>query len=82
MFRGWLTIIRNRAAVTVSFIQACQYYVYGVVEFYLVQYMTEVAGLNALEVSVVMGVQVVCFLFLDLCWGVSRIKEADACQWS
>ncbi len=62
MFRGWLEITRNRGALVVSFVQAVQYYVYGVVEFYLVQYMIQVAGFNALAVSVVMGVQVVSLI--------------------
>ncbi len=62
MFRGWVEIASNRGALVVSFIQAVQYYVYGVVEFYLVQYMIQVAGFNALAVSVVMGVQVVSLI--------------------
>jgi MFS family permease len=62
MLRGWLVIARNGDALTVSFVQSIQYYVYGAVEFYLVQYMIQTAGLNALAVSVVMGVQVVSLI--------------------
>ncbi len=62
ILRGWLEVARNRGALIVSFVQACQYYVYGVVEFYLVQYMIQVAGFNALAVSVVMGVQIVSLI--------------------
>jgi MFS family permease len=62
ILRGWLEIARNKGALIVSFVQACQYYVYGVVEFYLVQYMMQVAGFNALAVSVVMGVQIVSLI--------------------
>ncbi len=62
VLRGWLEIARNKGALAVSFVQAIQYYVYGVVEFYLVQYMMQVAGLNALAVSVVMGMQVVSLI--------------------
>jgi MFS transporter, DHA1 family, multidrug resistance protein len=62
MLRGWAKIAGNKGAVVVSFVQAGQYYVYGVMEFYLVQYMIQVAGLNALEVSVVMGMQVVSLI--------------------
>jgi MFS family permease len=62
MFQGWLEISRNRDALIVSFVQACQYYVYGVVEFYLVQYMIQVASFNALAVSIVMGVQVISLI--------------------
>ena len=59
---GWLEIARNKGSLVVSFVQAVQYYVYGVVEFYLVQYMIQVAGFNALAVSVVMGMQVVSLI--------------------
>ena len=62
MLKGWLIIARNKGALVVSFVQAIQYYVYGVVEFYLVQYMIQSAGFNALAVSVVMGVQVVSLI--------------------
>jgi MFS family permease len=62
MFRGWLVVARNRGALVVSFVQSIQYYVYGVVEFYLVQYMIQTAGFNALAVSIVMGVQVVSLI--------------------
>lgn len=62
MFRGWLEISRNKGALVVSFVQAIQYYVYGVVEFYLVQYMIQIAGFSALAVSVVMGVQVISLI--------------------
>lgn len=62
MLKGWAKIAGNKSALVVSFVQAGQYYVYGVMEFYLVQYMIQVAGLNALEVSVVMGMQVVSLI--------------------
>jgi MFS family permease len=58
MLQGWRDVARNRGALVVSFVQACQYYVYGAVEFYLVQYMMQAAGFSALAVSVVMGVQI------------------------
>lgn len=62
MLKGWVVIARNKGALVVSFVQAIQYYVYGVVEFYLVQYMIQKAGFNALAVSAVMGVQVVSLI--------------------
>jgi MFS family permease len=62
MLRGWGKIAGNKGALVVSFVQAGQYYVYGVMEFYLVQYMIQVAGLNALAVAVVMGLQVVSLI--------------------
>jgi len=62
MLQGWLKVARNRGALIVSFVQACQYYAYGVVEFYLVQYMIEIANLNALSVSIVIGMQVISLI--------------------
>lgn len=48
MFHGWKTIIRNRGALTVSFIQGSQYYVYGSVEFFLTDYLTRGLGYSLL----------------------------------
>ncbi|MDR1993235.1 MAG: MFS transporter [Nitrososphaerota archaeon] len=62
MLRGWREVTHNRGALIVSFVQACQYYAYGVIEFYLVQYMIGVANLNALAVSIVVGMQVVALI--------------------
>jgi MFS family permease len=60
--QGWAEVARNRGALLVSFVQACQYYVYGVIEFYLVQYMQLVAGFNALQIALVMGFQIVSLI--------------------
>lgn len=62
MLKGWVGIARNKGALIVSFVQSIQYYVYGVVEFYFVQYMKNVAGFNALEYGVVMGMQIVSLI--------------------
>jgi MFS family permease len=40
MFHGWGSVIRNRGALVVSLVQACQYYAYGAFEFYLTGYLT------------------------------------------
>jgi len=62
MFHGWLTIAKNRHVLAVSFVQASQYYVFGVVEFFLVGYLSEIAKLDALTIGVVMGSQVVALI--------------------
>lgn len=62
MIRGWIQVAKSRGALIVSFVQACQYYVYGVVEFYLVEYMTQIAGFNALEIAAVSGMQIVSLI--------------------
>jgi len=46
MFQGWKDIVKNRGVLAVSFVQACLYYVYGSVEFYLAGYLPEVVRLD------------------------------------
>jgi len=46
MFQGWKDVIRNRGVLAVSFVQACLFYVYGSVEFYLAGYLPEVVRLD------------------------------------
>jgi MFS family permease len=46
MFQGWKIVVKNRGVLAVSFVQACLYYVYGSVEFYLAGYLPEVVHLN------------------------------------
>jgi len=46
MFHGWRTVARSRSALLVSLVQACQYYAYGAVEFYLAGFLPEVAHLD------------------------------------
>jgi len=46
LFSGWQTAIRHRGVLVVSLVQACLYYVYGSVEFFLQGYLPEVAHLN------------------------------------
>ncbi len=62
MLKSWLEVAQSRGALVVGLVQACQYYVYGVVEFYLVQYMTNVAVLSTLEITIVMGMQIVSLI--------------------
>jgi len=69
MLKGWLEVARNKGSLIVSFVQACQYYAYGVMEFYLVQYMIEIANLNALAVSMVIGLQVISLIILRPLFG-------------
>jgi len=62
MFRGWLTIAKNRQVLAVSFVQASQYYVFGAVEFFLVGYLSENAKLDPLTIGTVMGSQIVALI--------------------
>ena len=46
LFGGWRTVARSRGVLTVSLVQACQYYAYGAAEFYLAGYLPEVVHLD------------------------------------
>jgi MFS family permease len=46
MFKGWKIVVKNRGVLIISFVQACLYYVYGSVEFYLAGYLPEVVHLD------------------------------------
>jgi MFS family permease len=58
MFGGWLTLIRNKSVMGVSFVQAIQYYVFGSVEFFLVGYLSDVVGLDLLAIGIITGSQI------------------------
>jgi MFS family permease len=46
IFHGWRILIHTRGTLTVSFVQASLYYVYGSAEFFLAGYLPEVARLD------------------------------------
>jgi MFS family permease len=46
MFRGWRIVAGSRGVLAVSFVQACQYYAFGAVEFFLAGYLPEIVHLN------------------------------------
>jgi MFS family permease len=58
IFQGWRKIAVNHAALSVSFVQATQYYVYGTVEFFIIGYVTGVAKLDAFFAGLIIAVQV------------------------
>lgn len=62
MFQGWFELFKNSGVLTVSFIQASQYYVYGAVEFFLVGYLNEIVKLDAFSIGIVMGSQIVALI--------------------
>jgi MFS family permease len=64
MFCGWLFLIRNRGVLGVSYVQAIQYYVFGSVEFFLVGYLTDVAGLDIFSIGVIAGSQIVALVIM------------------
>jgi MFS family permease len=62
VFHGWLRLAKNRGVLLVSLVQASQYYVFGAVEFFLVGYLTDVVGLDAFSIGVIMGSQIVALI--------------------
>ncbi len=62
LLRGWLEVATNKGTLVVTFVQSVQYYVFGVVEFYYVLYMQQVAGFNSFAIGIVMTVQIVSLI--------------------
>jgi len=54
MFNGCRAIISNRGILMVSLVQACLYYTYGSMEFYLAGYLLEVAHLNEFLTGIIL----------------------------
>jgi len=55
MFRGWATVAKNRGILIVSFVQACQYYTYGAVEYFMGGYLPEVVRFDFLSTGIITG---------------------------
>jgi len=55
MFRGWGKVAKNRSVLIVSFVQACQYYTYGAVEYFMGGYLPEVVHFDFLSTGIVTG---------------------------
>lgn len=64
MIRGWGTVARNRGVQIVSFMEAVQYYVYGSVEYYLVGFLSNVAGFNAFLIGIASGSYIIIVMLL------------------
>lgn len=62
MLSGWLTIAQNIRVVSVSFVQAVQYFVFGTIEFFLVGYLTDVVKLNLFSVGIITGSEIVALV--------------------
>lgn len=62
MLRGWRIVAGNRGIWVVGLIQASQYYTYGAVEYFLVGYLKDVVHLNAFQIGIIMGSQIVAVI--------------------
>jgi len=59
---GWRNIAVNPGILAASFIQASQYYVFGAVEYFLVGYLKDVVQLDAFQIGIVLGSQIVAVI--------------------
>ncbi len=59
MLFGWRVVAGNPSILTASFIQASQYYTFGGVEYFLVGYLKDIVQLDAFQIGIIMGSQII-----------------------
>jgi MFS family permease len=62
MLHGWRIVAGSRGILVASIIQASQYYTYGAVEYFLVGYLKDVVQLDAFQIGIIMGSQIVAVI--------------------
>ena len=62
MLHGWRIISGNSGILMACLIQASQYYTFGAVEFFLVGYLGDVVQLDAFQIGIIMGCQIVAVI--------------------
>jgi len=55
IFYGWKKIVNNRGVLVASFAQACEYYTFGAVEYFMAGYLPEVAHFDMLSTGIITG---------------------------
>lgn len=55
LLSGWRTVTANRGVLIVGFVQACQYYAYGTVEFFLAGYLPEIVHLDKFMTGIIIA---------------------------
>jgi MFS family permease len=55
LFRGWKTVTKCHGVLLVGLVQACQYYAYGAVEFFLAGYLPEMAQLDPFSTGIIIA---------------------------
>jgi MFS family permease len=53
IFHGWRTVAQCPGVLLVSFVQACTYYAYGSLEYYLAGYLPEIAKLDEFRTGII-----------------------------
>jgi len=62
IFHDWKIIAVNPSILVASFTQASQYYAFGAVEFFLVGYLKDVVQLDAFQIGIIMGSQIIAVI--------------------
>ena len=62
MLHGWRIVAGSRGILVASLVQASQYYTYGAVEYFLVGYLKDVVQLDAFQIGIIMGSQIVAVI--------------------
>jgi len=62
MLYQWRIIAGNPSILVASFIQASQYYTFGAVEYFLVGYLKDVVQLDAFQIGIIMGSQIIAVI--------------------
>jgi len=62
MLHGWRIVAGSRGILVASLIQASQYYTYGAVEYFLVGYLKDAVQLDAFQIGIIMGSQIVAVI--------------------
>lgn len=55
LYHGWGTVARNNGVLVVSFVQASQFYAFGVVEFFLSGYLPDVAHIDPFLTGIIIA---------------------------
>jgi MFS family permease len=55
LYHGWGAVATSRAALSVSLVQAAQFYAFGVVEFFLAGYLPEIAQIDELFTGIILS---------------------------
>lgn len=58
----WRSVASDRSILGCSLIQASQYYVFGAVEYFLVGYLKDVIQLDAFQIGIILGSQIIAVI--------------------
>jgi len=64
VFQRWVTVAKSPKILVVSLVEAAQYYAFGAVEFFLVEYLRGVAGMDPFSFGIILGAQLTMILFV------------------